>query len=621
MARRPRTAGATPVRELRRTAIDGCVLLTGDDIPYRDGAEDRVYELVSAASDLSSLSDELSRQAKTWAERYHLSGTRANFLRPFALPPNATVLEIGAGCGAVTRYLGETCAIVDALEPVHDRARTARARTRDLDNVAVFVGMVGDLPAQPAYDLVVVVGVLEYVGGADPASTERRRFLESIARLLRPGGSLILAIENRLGVKYIAGAPEDHSGRPFDSIDAYPGESPARTFSRSELAALLAGAGLQSTFHSAFPDYKITRTVLADALFDEAPELAWRLPDFPSPVWIGDAARSASEERLWRGLVGDGIGQHFGNSFVVTASKSDAETSLWPPDQLAAFYQPSRPAHHATETRVVKQGSGITFRRRRMREPATPSAGIELITADAPFVAGDHLLEVMESASDEEMRACLRQWRELLTEAVSEGKRCLLDLMPHNIIRRPDETLAVIDAEWSGSDLGLTELVERGALITGLKLAARTPAERWPGPAVRDAVRHVGALADLDADGGWIDGAVEREAGLQAQVGLPPGASSAERDHEIAGTHHYYREWLGRPLADLPLGTPDHLRLGAALAEREQAQEQLREAIAQRVATEAEAQALRERVAAMQSSRSWRLTAPVRALAARRRGI
>ena len=48
------------------------------------------------------------------------------------------VLEIGSGCGAITRKLGETCKIVHALEGSYQRALMTKERTKDLENVEVF---------------------------------------------------------------------------------------------------------------------------------------------------------------------------------------------------------------------------------------------------------------------------------------------------------------------------------------------------------------------------------------------------------------------------------------------------------------------------------------------------
>ena len=130
----------------------------------RGRAEQRLLEIVSAASDLSSSSLELAAAATDWGTTYSLAPTRANVIRALDLPPDAKVLEIGCGCGPITRYLGEQCAVVDAVEPMPARAAVARSRSRDLPSVEVYVGTLDDVPAVPTYDVVVVIGVLEYVG-------------------------------------------------------------------------------------------------------------------------------------------------------------------------------------------------------------------------------------------------------------------------------------------------------------------------------------------------------------------------------------------------------------------------------------------------------------------------
>ena len=75
-----------------------------------------------------------------WAERYHIHPAESNILRSVDIPPDARILEIGSGCRPITRYLGETGALVESVEPVLPRARAGRQRTRDLPNVEVFCG-------------------------------------------------------------------------------------------------------------------------------------------------------------------------------------------------------------------------------------------------------------------------------------------------------------------------------------------------------------------------------------------------------------------------------------------------------------------------------------------------
>ena len=64
---------------------------------YSDGdeIEARIFEIVSNASDRSSISQELESKAFDWASRYHLSRARANLLRPLHELLKDGVLELG----------------------------------------------------------------------------------------------------------------------------------------------------------------------------------------------------------------------------------------------------------------------------------------------------------------------------------------------------------------------------------------------------------------------------------------------------------------------------------------------------------------------------------------------
>ncbi len=106
-------------------------------------ADDLIAAIVDAASDRGALSDELHFAATTERERLAFDHGQANAVRALALPPDAVVLQVGAGHGAVTRYLGETVGHVWAVE---EEPRVVRARVHGLGNVDV-VANVAEVPA------------------------------------------------------------------------------------------------------------------------------------------------------------------------------------------------------------------------------------------------------------------------------------------------------------------------------------------------------------------------------------------------------------------------------------------------------------------------------------------
>lgn len=619
-------AALTPVRRLELPRQGGCKLLPGGHGTWSDGGEARIAEIVAGAHDRSSTSDELAAHRSDWIEQYHLSPERANVVRCLDIPPGSAVLEVGAGCGAITRYLGEVAGTVDALEPTPDRAVVARARTEDLPGVEVFVGGLEALPAEPGYDLVVMVGVLEYVGGG--AGVEPRvAFLREAAARLKPGGTLVCAIENQLGVKYLAGAPEDHVGIPFEGVDDYPRDGRCRTFPRRALEEMFRAAGLAPEVYHAFPDYKLPRLIFADALVEgDAAPLAWRAPRFPSPDRPLPRPRLANERRLWRVAVRAGLGGELANSFLVVGRMG--ESSPWPEEQRAIFWSSGRRARFSTVSRLIAgDGGSGRLERRYLTGPGEPPRGGHGLVhrcAGGPYLTGRLLAEILEDAPDPELDAWLLRWRRHAeVTAAAGGELPRIDVGPQNVIVG-DERLETIDDEWAHAGYSVEDAIDRSLLHITFDLAEGCAPDRWPARChtVRDLLGDLRVRAGLDApDAERIEDIVRREAALQAQIAdVDPGDPAWE---EAASSHaQAIRAYLNRPLTQTALGqrAMDRQELVARVRELEQSRRAreaaLMEAETQLRRSDRELYALKERFDALHAkhqavigSKGWRAVA------------
>lgn len=543
----------TPLRALSGEIVDGVHLLTDHSADWRDGGEQEVYDVLGRVRDRSTLSDELRRYEHSWETEYHFSSERAHIVRGLDIPPDATVLEVGAGCGAVTRYLGETVATVDAVEPDRVRARAAARRCEDLPGVAVHFGPVSAIPARPTYDVVVIIGVLEYVGARDGIE-ERIEWLRHCAATLKPGGTLVCAIENRLGVEYVAGASEEHLARPFAGLEDYPEPGPVRTFDRAGLTRIFEAAGLAPQVHHVFPDYKFTRLVFADALLDgDAAPVAWRTPVFPSAASPHRRLHLAGEERLWRSLVRAGLGGQFANSFLVLATKDPNARPLWPADQLAAFWGHRRRPLFAAETRLRRTPDGLVFDRRRLTgpEPTAREGTLELRpTAQAPLVAGTPIIELLEDADEAETVRLLGVWQQHVRR-LCVAPPFDVELGPQHVLLTPDGSTASIDEEWFDGSYTVEDVIARGLLTAAIRLADACPPSRWPREAQtrEDVFHHLAALAGVAVD---RDAAVQREAEmLAAVIRVPP----AEDPDPVAACRARLEQALACSVDEGPLGT------------------------------------------------------------------
>ena len=244
-------------------------------VDYSDGREEEsiLRETLEGAADLSWNSAEFGPPYPSWAQEYHLSPLRANLLRGLSLPEGIRVLEVGAGCGAVTRFLGDQGFQVDAVEGGTSRAALARARCAGLDNVRIISADFHQLHLpKEGYDLVLFVGVLEYAQRFAPGGLSSRdaviRMLANATTALAPDGKIIIAIENRLGAKYLAGWPEDHLGTSWSGVAGYPAGAAARsgirTFDQAEWESIFGQLDLQHRSFFPLPDYKLPEAFVSD---------------------------------------------------------------------------------------------------------------------------------------------------------------------------------------------------------------------------------------------------------------------------------------------------------------------------------------------------------------------
>lgn len=455
-------------------------------------------------------------RAENWAERYHTHPSRGNVMRAFDIPPGSSILEIGSGCGGVTRYLGEVGATVDALEPMPSRALAARERTRDLPGVEVFVGELADLPEEPSYDLVVVVGVLEYVGLGTIDPGPYVEFLSGIRKRLNPGGSLVLAIENQFGVKYLVGAPEDHTSQVFDSIEGYPRGERARTFSKSTLLGMAADAGLMGTTLAAFPDYKLTETVFDPDRFPrEARPMLSTLSAFPSPDWTLGRPGLASERLVWGELVKAGLAAETPNSFVMVVSAAPRDAAeLWPADRAARSWPIDvRPDFAAQTTSVVSAGV-VVSKSEFLTRPVPADKRIHRVPLDERFTAGTALAESIALASIEERTELLSRWRALQSATATDDGFPLDD---STIVLGGGELVARAPGARIGS-IDLSQSIARGVLQLGIAAAEKSTPAQWPGATtVRHVVNHLASLLRIE-DPAWLESTVATEADIRSVV-------------------------------------------------------------------------------------------------------
>ena len=330
--------------------------MSSSEITWRDGAEDRMKSIFLSTDDRSSASDFLASHITDWPSRYHLDRRRTNILRPINFDKSMRVLDVGAGTGVMSRYAAERGAEVVALEGDSIRAELASLRCEGL-NVDVRCGSVNDFDDSEGFDLILVIGVLEYATNHPAGSSG---FLKKLSQLLNPDGSIVIAIENQMGLAYWMGANEDHLNEPWVGLEGYVSTSSVKTFSKPVLSSLLTDAGFKhQNWLYPFPDYKLPLTILSDRAYMENDRVDLIDQLVGTPV---DRSRSGvlpffDTRALHRQVVDSDMGQDMSNSFLVICRLNESK-SIVDEDVIAWRFSGDRKKNYMGVRQViVKDGT------------------------------------------------------------------------------------------------------------------------------------------------------------------------------------------------------------------------------------------------------------------------
>lgn len=258
--------------------------------------------------------NKIIRDDSRWPILYHFSPVRQNIVEWYPFKKNASVLEIGAGCGAITGALCRKASSVTCVELSKRRSLINANRNKEYGNLKIMVGNFNDILFQEKYDYITLIGVLEYAAYYTAADHPFRAFLENIGGLLNPGGRVLIAIENRYGLKYWAGCREDHTGRFFDGLEGYhQTDSMVRTFGKEELTRIIRDAGYTDVqYYYPFPDYKFPVQIFSDDYLPKEEDLVCSLETYDN-----DRLQLFDETAVFQDIVNSGRFDFFSNSFFV----------------------------------------------------------------------------------------------------------------------------------------------------------------------------------------------------------------------------------------------------------------------------------------------------------------
>ncbi len=151
--------------------------------------------------------DKFNQLARDWWDRsgplqtlHDINPIRLNYITDSVLLYGRRVLDVGCGGGILTEALARRGARVQGLDASDAVIRVARQHARENSlEIEYIAGTLEDFAAENSncYDVLTCMELLEHVPAPEA-------LLQTCARLLRPGGDLILATINRNIKSYLS---------------------------------------------------------------------------------------------------------------------------------------------------------------------------------------------------------------------------------------------------------------------------------------------------------------------------------------------------------------------------------------------------------------------------------
>ena len=230
-----------------------------------------------------------------------------------------TVLEIGSGCGAITGTLADKLDKVICIELSKKRSLINAYRNKEKDNIEIKVGNFVDVEKKinEKFNYITLIGVFEYAESYIKTSNPYEDFLNSIKNHLIDNGKIIIAIENRFGLKYWAGCKEDHLGKYYEGIEGYTNTNGIKTFTKKELEELLKKGGFNNIeFYYPYPDYKFPLNIYSDYRLPKKGELNNNFRNFDM-----DRLVTFDENKVFDSIISNELFSLYSNSYLVIAEK------------------------------------------------------------------------------------------------------------------------------------------------------------------------------------------------------------------------------------------------------------------------------------------------------------
>ncbi|MBR3133515.1 MAG: hypothetical protein IKG42_05595 [Clostridia bacterium] len=181
------------------------------------------------------------------------SDFKVNIISWYPFKTNSKILEIGADSAEITAELCQKAEKIISITSSKKIGQEILNNNEDKKNLEIIVGNLEDIKLNEKFDYITIIG-------AEKLNIKLKKILEYSKKFLNENGIILLAIDNKLGVKYFSTLKENG-----EKITNLLGKN---CYSLNDIENEIKNAGFENKkIYYPLTDYKMTNVIFTDDFF------------------------------------------------------------------------------------------------------------------------------------------------------------------------------------------------------------------------------------------------------------------------------------------------------------------------------------------------------------------
>lgn len=302
--------------------VEHDIIMTADTKDKKDHFkyDPILLEEIFSGSDAETMNQKVAEIGDLTVTRL-FSHLRSNLFDWLPVKGADAVLFYGADAGCFANKIAESAKEVICLETDIEDAVIAAHRVKGKENIKIICGTLESALQNLEGKL------FQYIIFSEPLVLNKREkirqssFVKDVSVLkkyLQPGGDLVFASENAMGIKYWSGCRDEVTGGYFCGLENYAGTGGNGMPDKKDIESLIEECGFaHHLVYYPYPDFWFPTSIYSDVYMPQEGELTKNAFSWEERMVL------FNEVNVWNNIIKNGLFSSFTNAFLVILSDQE----------------------------------------------------------------------------------------------------------------------------------------------------------------------------------------------------------------------------------------------------------------------------------------------------------